>query len=477
MKTFFLSAATALAIATQGALVAQGLLYTTNQPETSTQCPPLPGITTVAVNDIEHIVPAIPPAWPGAFQTRQACEVMWGDQDGDGSFAEPTLFGRIDALLPPFHVGGGAIQPNGRNVWFSPEVQTTALVGAPLLHEAELGRMLPNGVLEEFINRAQVYAAFGLPAAAQANIDAAAMVWNVGLFLSFENAVNINTAFNGMVAGVPDGAILAIPFNSIVWAASAYDGAAVVANVVAGSGVIVLGEPQVDALVAASGIRDNAGVPVMAIGDTDGLEADPQGGMFFSQGLVEHQQFPGGMVPNLIFCGQNLTGGGIVSTSGNIAVVNGVPMGNAAGATTGADLGLVTAGGVGSLNGLGLTGVVQPRFVTACTSRLLAPGNINFEVAADPGGVVLFALQHLPPPASGIFPCVGLGFAGFPDAYLLPPTPHGGVVAGGWFAPTPIAVPPPVWALAAGSVLLVQALHLTAGGALELSTPSVCQLY
>lgn len=108
---------------------------------------------------------------------------------------------------------------------------------------------MANGVVEEFINRAQVCGAFGIPAAANANIDTAAMVWGVGLFLSFENAVNINTVYHGAIAGVADGTILAIPFNAIMWAASPFDGAAVVANVAAG-GVIVLGELGVDALVA-----------------------------------------------------------------------------------------------------------------------------------------------------------------------------------------------------------------------------------
>ena len=479
MNGTFLVAAASAAFLTPGVVFAQQrLLYVPLNAETSTQCPALPMTTTVTGHEMEHIVPAAPPLLPAAFKTRQADEIMLGDSDLDGMHYEPGLYNRIDAIQPPLMIGGAAIQPNARNVWFSPAAATPALAGAPQLNEMELGRVLPNGFLEVFVTKAQIDAAFGL-GGVQENLDGAVLVWGIGLFVSFETAVDINTTFHGAVAGVPDGTILAIPFNAIMWGASAYDAAAFVQNVVAGSGVIVLTEAQVDAKVAASGIRDNAGALVTLVGDLDGLEQDPLGGSFVSPQLVEHQFFQMGMVPNLIFCGLNLTGGGIVSTSGNIAVINGVPMGNAAAATIGDHVGLVTGGGVGSLNGLGLTAAGLVPFTTECTPQLLAAGTVSIELASEAGGWAWLAMHY--PAVAGVGlvdPSVAVPFSvSFPDLYALAPVLFPGPVGGGCPPAFNLPIPAAAYGAIAGTRALFQGVHLMAGGGIALSTPSAVQLY
>ena len=267
----------------------QGLLFAPLGAELSNQSATLAGITHVNGNEVQHVVPLAAGPTSAAFAPRQCHEVMLGDGDLDGLYFEPTLYGAIDALLPAVDNPNTAlagmplispITPNARNVWFSPAARTTSVAGPPL-HQAELGRLLPGGVLERFLTRAQLYSAFGIPNNVTVNIDAAALDATQALYLSFEDPVMITTTAHGAVV-VDDGAILAIPVTAITWGSSTFDDAYVINMVVPGSGLIIRTEPEVDMLVAASGIRDNAGALVATIGDLDGLEIDPAGGTFYS---------------------------------------------------------------------------------------------------------------------------------------------------------------------------------------------------
>jgi hypothetical protein len=214
----------------------------------------------------------------------------------------------------------------------------------------------------KFLSKAEIYKASGIPANDVEDLDAIAVKWGYAIFLSLETNVDINTTDNGMLMGVPEGSILAIPFYDqmgnpvITWAFSSYDGACRVAVVTAGSGVVWAWEGPVDAWIGDSGIRDKNGNLVFTSGDLDGLELDPDSNQpFFNQGLAEHPGPQNGLNgPNLIFAALNLTGSGIVSiaNNGSIALINGVPMDGADG---GIHVGLVTACGSGSLNGLALS--------------------------------------------------------------------------------------------------------------------------
>ena len=182
---------------------------------------------------------------------------------------------------------------------------------------------------------------------------------------------------------------------------------------------------------------------------------------------------------NLIFCGSNLTGAGILSTrlGGSIAVINGVMMGNNAGPTTGAQVGLVTAPNVASLNGLALTSSGLIRFATETNPpRMLAAGTLNVEIAAEPGtALVVLALALGVSGVGGVDASVPGGLLAFPDVYAVSPLLSLVPAADGaamWAAPLPASL---VAALT-GLRVLFQAFGTSAAGVV-VSTPSAVQFY
>lgn len=453
------------------ALPAQtGLLFTTRAAETSKQCPALSAINRVDSNEVQYVVPlAGAPFTSKQFAPRVGYDVMVGDGDGDATYYEPALFRGIDALVTPMRTAG-PMRPNARSQWFSPVAATPCVAGG-VFDPADLGRILPGGVLERFVSAATIRTAFGIPATVSLNVDAAAYHLPTGLYLSFEDTVTIMLAAGPFT--VTDGAIVRIPSAAIAIGVSPYDGALRIAGAAAGSGQVIAIEAMVDAWTAASGIDNAAAVGVAAIEDTDGLELDPLGGVFSSP-------FVGGAVPNVWVAGSALTGGGVISSrlGGTIPVMNGVPLGNALGATSGAQVGLATVPSVRSLNGLALTVRDLCHFTTETpTPRIVAPGPLTIEVGGVDAGVGAAFLFIAPGAvgAGGVDASLPFPSVCFPDLYVnvfLAAVPIGADGCGSWSLPITAAQ----LAGLAGSRIRFQAWH-PAGGVHHLSTPLAVQFF
>ncbi len=453
------------------ALSAQGgLLFTTRAVETSAQCAAAPALDRVDANEIQYVVPlGGVPFTSKAFAPRVAYDVMVGDGDLDATYDEPGLFRGTDALVPPVRTAG-AMRPNARSMWFSVIAATPCLVGG-VFDPADIGRILPGGALERFVSAATIRAAFGIPATVSLNVDAAAYHLPTGLYLSFEDTVTIMLPTGPMT--ITDGAIVRIPSAALALGVSPYDGALRLTGAIAGSGQLIADEAMVDSWVVASGIDNAAAVGVSAIVDTDGLELDPAGGVFSSP-------FVGAAVPNVWVAGQALTGGGVITSrlGGSIAVLNGVPLGNAAGATTGAQVGLVTVPSVQSLNGLALTVRDLCHFTTETpTARIVAPGPLTVEVGGvEPGvGAAFLFLAPGVVGAGGVDASLPFPSVCFPDLYVnmfLAAVPIGADGCGSWTMPINAAL----LAGLAGGRIRFQAWYFN-GGSHHLSTPLAVQFF
>lgn len=453
------------------ALPAQnGLLFATRATETSKQCPALSAINRVDPNEVQYVVPlAGAPFTSKQFAPRVGYDVMIGDGDGDATYYEPALFRGIDALVTPVRTAG-PMRPNARSLWFS-VIASTPCVAGGVFDPADIGRILPGGTLERFVSAATIRTAFGIPATVPLNVDAAAYHLPTGLYLSFEDTVTIMLASGPFT--VTDGAIVRIPSAALALGVSPYDGALRLTGAAAGSGQVIATEAMIDAWAAASGI-DNAGAAaVAAIDDTDGLELDPLGGVFSSP-------FAGVAVPNLWVAGSALTGGGVISSrlGGSIPVLNGVPLGNALGATSGAQVGLATVPSVQSLNGLALTVRDLCHFATETpTPRIVAPGPLTIEVGGVDAGVGAAFLFLAPGVvgAGGVDASLPFPSVCFPELYVnvfLAAVPIGADGCGEWSLPINAAL---LGGLA-GSRIGFQAWYF-AGVGHHLSTPLAVQFF
>ena len=121
----------------------RGLLYTPRHQETSQQCAGTPALNEVRSNEVQYVVPD--PASPydsEQFAPLQAYTTMIGDNNLDGLYWEPHLFGEqptvagedftgIDALLRARDSQGRAIRPvNARNLFLSSSATVNHCLGA-----------------------------------------------------------------------------------------------------------------------------------------------------------------------------------------------------------------------------------------------------------------------------------------------------------------------------------------------------------
>lgn len=406
-----------------------GLLYSCRFDEMSNQSTAgLAAINEVRDDEVQYVWPE-----PGAairskqFAPHLGYNMLVGDYDGDQIYHDPNLFGRIDALLRPRRKDGSTISDplSMRHLFFSPRDDVLTIhppLAPPMssnLLESDVGRILPGGRFELFLSEAHVRSAFGIPNTDEVNLDAVCLHldpnWapeHQGIYLSFENTRVITIATG--VFTVLDGAILRIPEDQIIWTVSAYDGESLlVQNVTPNSGQIILLEAEVDAMVLNSGVRDNAGNLCGTVVDVDGLTLPDAPGYFKSK----HAPGP---IHHLWFSGYRMTGAGILSTElgGSIPTLNGVPMGNAVGPTTGLQVGLVTPN-VRSLDGLALTPDKLAHFVTdSPTPYPAAPGVIRVQIgggAAVPGTILFWGLGVNA--LGGVDMGIPVAYAAFPEYF------------------------------------------------------------
>ncbi len=395
-----------LALAAVGAAQTgnNALLYSTQTTEESNQCATTPALNEVRPNEMEYVEPVAGPPllYPyrgKAYLPLLGSNTVAGDVDCDAQYYEPTMFGRIDAIVHPKNDFGVNIPSNKTHVFFSPS-EAFVDAGGVLLAPGDIGRLLPDvggpGSIEHMVFEQDLKLAFGVPAADPFNVDAAAIVTDPatlekGLMISLEETTIINVPPYGSTP-VEDGAILFVPGAAITWAAAA-DGAQIIplGNIAPASGWIAAREVDVDQWVQNSQISNPAGAPRGFIGDVDGLSQDPIG-------FGWQSNWSPFFYPHIMFCGDDaadpnpfmgLEGGGVVSTLGNgsIGVINGRPLGEVFPLpTSGEQVGLVTTPSVGALAGLSVATVRTPHFsMDTQQGVMLAPGIIDIEIGgADP---------------------------------------------------------------------------------------------
>ncbi len=384
------------------------LIFTTASNEL-TACPKPAALEEIEPQDVMSVVPSLVPPCAEKFAPHNAFLTLAGDEDGDSQIWEAVLSGAIDALVwdpdaagatDAHGNGGNPDDPDGgqggpgagviggsdlRGLFFSPKHDIDDCVNASgtptVFTDGDVARIVADGQFSFLIREEQIKSAFGIPNADEINVDAVALDRDqLILYLSLEEAHTIDTTNAGTVVA-EDGAILAIPLL-------AYGEPVTVA---AASGLLVAHEVQVDNYVSNSNVRDRSNMAPAGIGDTDGLHVI--GGTWANQW---------GQWNHLMFCGENLTGGAVLSTrpngagtTGSIMQLNGIPLANNASPTTGGRVGLRTAfPNAGSLNGLECRKAWSVcNFVLETSTPQQAPGGA-FDIqigGAMPGAALLLA--------------------------------------------------------------------------------------
>ena len=412
------------------------------------------------------------------FAPLVAWNTVVGDEDGDGDYFDSNLFDKIDALQ--IKVGPPTRMKDMRKLYFSVSGEIGDSVSGVMVRPADIVRVMPDGLNELFITADLICQAFGMNCSYASVLNVDALTFKPpeagdpgGIYLSFEESRDISIGAGSYL--VEDGAILCIPGSAITWAADQ-----TVAAVTAGGGQIVLME--VDAFLSTNIVVDNSGVADFlgnhptTIGDLDGLEIDPAGGKFHSEW---------GMYHHLMFCGETLTGGGVVSTEpnpagaiGSIARVNGALLASPAPQpTTGSRVGLAGAS-VGSLNGLALGSSNLVHYVTDTDYPESPSPNVQILVGSEFSGLHYLAAAYIPAGSSAtVAPSTIYSNPGFPDFFgTIYPVTTVTIPAGSYWSSLiyPVADLPP-W-LGPGTTLIIQAAWQDSLGSYILSTPMTITL-
>jgi hypothetical protein len=358
----------------------------------------------------------------------------------------------------------------------------TNVSGAPGLRKGDCGRFVRtaagNGQVTHFIRAEQSITALGLhdPQTMQpltpADIDLDAITVSVDrhIFVSFDADHWVRLRINGALANFPlaDGDVACIPAPH--WVPNARGE---VANVLPNRGVIVLGEPQVSAMVFNAQLTDSANMCLPAfVLDTESLAIDPNGGTFNT--VWGNQQLTW---PDLLLSGETMTGAGVITTraGGQIAQVNGVPLARPCGGgpTDGIQMGLapVTASALAALESLACA---PCWFVLGSPTPSGLGGAIEVDIGTNLPVAMAFlghGLGALPVSPSISFLPWSPNTTCFPELYpAIAPNPLLPVGLGaGWgsarFGSFTLAATPFF-----GPGVLFQAVAM-AGGSLHLSTP------
>lgn len=462
-----------LSLSTAALLSAQGgdLLFTTSQPERTLSGSGGTVLHDLHPNEIVGLQTFPCPSRAEKWSPRSCFHTMAGDEDGDGDYWEPGLMGAIDALLITTNAAGTAGTTNQRRVWYSPSVPLgTVVSGGPGLRPGDIGRIVRNaagdGRVEHFIRREHINLALGLPLTTPIDVDAAAFGPNHGLFLSLDADVMASPCGGPVL--LRDGDVFCLPISAITWS-----GSGTVAGVLPSSAVVVYTEAQMDLFVANAQVTDRFGTCVTQVVDVEALEIDWQNpGTTMVPGCTGTAVF----VPNFLFTAETLTGGAVLTTAfgGQIHNNGCMPLGRSCGfgPTLGNQIGLLppsTTVGIPSH----VTALASTRVFTYTAEAkvpqipVLSAAQVDFNT---PGLMTWVFLTFAPTgvgavPTSSPFP---FGLLGFPDLHPVPTFMT--TIPGGFATYTSPPVPWPC-------KLLFQGVTITAASILELSTPTLVEVY
>jgi hypothetical protein len=405
------------------------------------------------------------------WMPRTCAHVMAGDENADGNYWNPGIFGDIDAVLTHRHSMGLGVDENQRTVFWSVAAPMGGAVSAQPFRPGDVSRLVSNGFVhgqvQHFMSQEQFNIALGRNPGAPLDVDAIAWQPNYGIWFSIDNSRNANPACGPTI--IQDGDVLCIPPSAITYTS---DGR--VAAVMPNSVEIVHNEAQMDAFTGNANVADNLGGCVPTAIDVEGLEIDlfgPMATMVTCTGMTIG-------VPTLLFTTESGIGASILTTNAG-GQIHPTPCGLAGqscglGPTTGSQVGLgipVAGTGVAShITGLG--------FAYACTHTLEADmpimsvsgtgapagfANIHYNSPFIFNVVLIELVPAFVPPA-----IVGLPFSPtcFPDLYA--PSAYSYALVPGGFGTIPMP------ALPVGFVgkVLFQSIGLGTG-VFEFSTPTV----
>lgn len=388
---------------------AQSLTFTTLGSEGTRSGSSGTSLSLLTSEDVATVTPINVGYSAESYAVHMNWNTLVGDGDGDAFYYENPLAKYVDALHPCSKSGDIKI----RDLFISGADPIPTASGSTL-RPAGVGAIRPGANVVPLISEAMIRSALDItPNLLNLNVDAITVDQKGSIYLSFEDQIMTST---GVVLN--DGGIAMIPAWAILWAGCS------VATVAPMSGGFILSEATMDAITANAMAADVFGGMIAGVSDVDGLEVDPRGG---SIGVVlQGQQIA---IPNLIFSGERLTGGAILSTNlgGDIAVINGFLMATpfGFGPTTGSQVGLNPVspsilGKVGSLNGLALHDLPQRFIMDSTTPYLPSAGTLDVTVGgADPGALVLVLLGLGPVGAGGFQPSVPVMNPCFPEWFSV----------------------------------------------------------
>ncbi|MBL8750319.1 MAG: hypothetical protein JNK78_14230 [Planctomycetes bacterium] len=412
---------------------------------------------------------------------RTCFQTMAGDENSDGLFWNPTLFGKIDALVDVPVAGSpiGALA-NARTVFWSPSVDMgIGVSGGPGLRAGDVGRIIRNtafqdGQVEYYMRREDFNSALGLPLNTVIDVDAIAWAPGMGVYFSLDQDVFAFPACGPTI--IRDGDIICVPEPMLT-----YTWDMRIQSVTPNSAHVVYTEAQVDAMVANAGVADRFGNCIPNAVDLESLEIDwnAQAAVIPGcTGLVVHR-------PHFIFSTETMTGAGLLTTIGGGSIYNATCAPAATPCGGGPTLGWQM--GIQPVN----AALGAPSFVNAITFTRSVRYSMEpqVHVATNPIGGLPFGWQNVD--ISSPFPfniivwttapvgvnTVAQSFANpfwmltHPDFYPMPTIWTSCLTAGG-FATWPMLALPPGFT---GNVVF-QAVGFSTFGSIEFSTPMTLEI-
>lgn len=400
-------------------------------------------------------------------------QTMAGDEDGDGMFWNPALFGTIDAL----HVGSPASTVSGfanaRETFWSVSAPMGNNVSVPPFRPGDVARIIRNtlgdGQVQHFMRQEQFNMALGLPLATPIDVDAIAFHTNFGVYFSLDQDIFCPLLCGGTF--VRDGDILCVPPGALTLTPDVR-----IATVVPASASVAYNEAQVDFMVIAAGVTDRFGICIPNSTDLEALEMD------FTGPVTPIPTCTGVVLfaPTLLFATETMTGGSLLTTLGGGTIYNSPcgPVGTSCGfgPTFGNQVGIQPAGAIGAkshVNALAstitLVNVVEPKQHVMNVFPFGAPFGANQIDYATPFALNVALIELVGPPVPGSFPAFPFSPLCFPDLYAP------SILIYAWLpgpvGTYPLIAIPTFWS----GKILFQNVGIVAGG-YELSTPCVIEV-
>jgi hypothetical protein len=199
---------------------------------------------------------------------RTTYHTMAGDENADGTYFNPALFGRIDALVTTVPATAPGYD-NQRTVFWSVEAAMGNAISLNPFRPGDVARIVRggpgDGQVQYFMRQEQFNQALGLPPATPIDVDAIAFSPQFGVFFSLDGDQWANTACGPVF--VQDGAVVAIPPAALTYTVDMR-----IAGVLPNTAIVVLSEAQIDALVANAQVTDRFGNCVPNATDLESLE-------------------------------------------------------------------------------------------------------------------------------------------------------------------------------------------------------------